>query len=181
MKRWHGGLVLALALAWTAPGPAQLFGKKTKPNPSQRVPELILIVKTDPDDRKRTQAAEELRDYDVTVFAEIIPILADVLQHDKKVNVRYEAVNSLTKIRPVSAPAGQALEKAAASDESLRIRVHAKTALAKYHLAGYSPKKADPPPSVQKKTTDEPPLADPLPRPLPKVTASPSQGPSLFP
>ena len=93
MKRCQGTLVLVIVLAWTAPAPAQLFAKKVKPNPSQRVPELILIyLKTDPDEKKRAHAAEEIRDYDAILFAEIVPVLVDVLQNDKKMSVRHEAV-----------------------------------------------------------------------------------------
>jgi hypothetical protein len=165
------------------------------------VPELIVLVKTDADERKRAQAAEELRDFDATTFSEIVPVLADVALHDKKPNVRFEAVTSLARIRPVSQLAGQALEKAAAEDDSLRVRVHAKAALPKYYLAGYS-KKAETG-AGKKKQTDEPPTGAPptfgeplprlqplplLPRPLPPSVATPKtsnaapvEGPSLFP
>lgn len=205
MKRLAGGLMFLLFLAWTAPAPAQwIFVKKTKANPTQRVPELILIVKTDPDERKRAQAAEELRDYDTTVFTEIVPVLADVLMHDKKQGVRSEALTSLAKIRPVSTLAGQALEKVAADDESLRLRWQAKTLLPKYHLASFTSRKSGPAPA-KKKQTDEPPLGAPttkvsepppmfrplpvgpaFPRPLPPGIAPPGktppvEGPSLFP
>ena len=208
MKRWQVTLTLALILIWTAPAPAQwFFSKKAKTNPTQRVPELILIVKTDPEERKRQSAAEELRDYDTAIFTEIVPILADVLQHDKKMSVRLEALTSLTKIRPVTSLAGHAIEKAAADDESWRVRLQAKTALPKYHLAGFVSKKSDPAPATttRKPQTQEPPLAvdpppmiPPLPAPLPMVPAAPrplppnvappartppppTQGPSLFP
>jgi hypothetical protein len=116
-------------------------------------------------------------------------VLADVALHDKKPNVRVEALTSLARIRPVSQLAGQTLEKAAAEDENLRVRLHAKTALPKYHLAGYSTRRAEPP-TLKKKQTEEPPvtsieppprfqglpLGPPSPRPLPPV-----EGPSLFP
>ena len=197
MKGLLAGLLLFIVLAWAAPAPAQwIFAKKQKVNASQRVPELILIVKTDPDERKRTHAAEELRDYDSATFTEIVPVLVDVLQQDKKMNVRLEALNSLAKIRPVSARAGQAIEKAAAADESWRVRLQAKTSLPKYHLAGYSSRKSDPAP-VKKTSTSEPPLGvsqpappanDAFPRRMPPGEASPEpkkapplEGPSLFP
>jgi HEAT repeat protein len=197
MKHLPRGLLLVIVLAWAAPAPAQwIFAKKQKVNPSQRVPELILIVKTDPDERKRTHAAEELRDYDSATFTEIVPVLVDVLHQDKKMNVRLEALNSLAKIRPVSARAGQAIEKAAAADESWRVRLQAKTSLPKYHLAGYSSRKSDPAP-VKKTSTSEPPLAVSPPAPpasdaflrrMPPGEASPEpkkapplEGPALFP
>jgi hypothetical protein len=204
MRRLQGVLLLVIALAWVAPAPAQwIFAKKQKMNPSQRVPELILIVKTDSDERKRTHAAEELRDYDSAAFTEIVPVLVDVLQHDKKMNVRLEALNSLARIRPVSVRAGQAIEKAAAEDESWRVRLQAKTSLPKYHLAGYLSRKSEPTP-IQNRGTEEPPLAAPkeqqgpqgpqtppiatFPRRMPPgeaspapTTAPPVEGPSLFP
>ena len=187
MKRLQGGLLLVIVLAAAAPAPGQwLFAKKTKINPSQRVPELILIVKTDPDERKRHHAAEELRDYDVMTFTEIVPVLVDVLQHDKKHGVRGEALTSLTKIRPASVMAGKAIEKAAADDDTLRVRLQAKAALPKYHLALGSAKKSESAPTSNKKTTEEPPLGLPLPLPQSvappaKTTIPPVQGPALFP
>ena len=69
---------------------------------SERVPELILTLKTESDERKRAQAAEELREYDARTFTEIVPVLVDVLHNDKKSNVRLEALNSLSRLRPVS-------------------------------------------------------------------------------
>jgi hypothetical protein len=173
MKRLPIGLMLVMVMAWAAPAQAQwFFPKKQKPNPTQRVPELIVTVKADPDERKRTHAAEELREYDATLFTEIVPVLADVLLHDKKMNVRLEALNSLAKIRPVSTAAGQAMEKAAADDESLRVRLQAKASLPKYHLAGYT-SKSTPAGSKGKAQTDEPPLATPTPQAEPKVVAPP--------
>lgn len=159
MNRLAGVLIVLAGLGIVAPAPAQLiFSKKVKTNPTQRVPELILILKTDPEERKRIQAAEELRDYDTATFTEIVPVLVDVMLHDKKPGVRSEALASLAKIRPVTTLAGQAMEKVAAEDESLRIRWQAKTALPKYHLAGYSPRKTDASPA-KKKQTEEPPVA----------------------
>ena len=213
MKRICGFLMIAVvvvsALLWPSHSQGQwMFSKKAKTNPSQRVPELILTVKTEADEKKRAHAAEELRDYDSVTFAEIVPVLVDVLKNDKKQSVRLEALNSLAKIRPVTSLAGHAIEKAAAEDETLRIRWQAKTALTKYHLAGYSSKKTD----AKGTGTGEPPLAEPntplplprfdpiepprltpttstgAPRPLPPIVAPKTatipptqQGPSLFP
>lgn len=180
MKRLPMGLMLVIILAWAAPAQAQLFFAKKKPNPTQRVPELIVIVKTDADERKRAHAAEELREYDPAVFTEIVPVLADVLLHDKKVNVRLEALNSLAKIRPVSAQAGRAMEKAAADDDSVRVRLQAKASLPKYHLAGYTAKSSAPAP-VGKTQTAEPPLATPKAPPLPKVVVQSPSAPKVVP
>jgi len=192
MKHAIPGIAIIVACVCAYPADAQLFAKKSKVNPSQRVPELIVIVKTDPDEKKRAQAAEELRDYDATKFTEIVPVLVDVLKHDKKLSVRLESLGSLSRIRPVSTLAGQAIEKAAAEDESWRVRLQAKTSLPRYHLAGYSSKRVEPTPATRK-TTTEPPRSNPrptpsrvdttFPRPLPPGVAVPptQQGPSLFP
>ena len=103
VKHFWIGTLLLFAVASSAPAPAQwLHAKKPKVNPTQRVPELILIIKTDADERKRLQAAEELREYDATTFSEIVPVLVDVALHDKKSNVRMEALTSLARIRPVT-------------------------------------------------------------------------------
>jgi HEAT repeats len=183
MKSLQVGLMLTVFLALAMPAQAQLFfSRKPKTDPNQRVPELIVLVKTDADERKRAHAAEELRDYDPAVFSEIVPVLVDVLLNDRKASVRTEALTSLAKIRPVSTQAGRAIEKAAADDDSVRIRLQAKAALPKYHLAGYSSKSSPAPiekkatPMGSSKQTQEPPLADPkvAPAPIPIRTPAPS-------
>jgi HEAT repeats len=200
MKRLQAALFLVIVLGFTAQAPGQwMFAKKVKVNPLQRVPELILIVKTDADEKKRQHAAEELREYDTTTFAEIVPVLADVLKSDKKPGVRSEALSSLVKIRPATPMAAQAIEKAAAEDDTLRIRLTAKAALPKYHVVLSLTKKGEPPATNKKATTNEPPLLAPsissspplpsanadFPRPMPPGVAAPAKkvedGPSLFP
>src|SRR5436309_8145239 len=84
MKRLQGLVVLLALPVCAMPGEAQLFFKKNRPVPAQRVPELILTLKTESDERKRAAAAEELRDYDAKTFGEIVPVLIDVLHNDKK-------------------------------------------------------------------------------------------------
>jgi HEAT repeats len=160
MNRLPGLIVLLALPAFAVPAQAQFFHKKVRPLPAQRVPELILVLKTETDERKRAQAAEELREFDARTFSEIVPVLIDVLHTDKKAAVRAEALNSLARLRPVSQPAGQAIEHAASADESLRVRLQAKSALLKYHIAGYSSSNRNEP-SVFQPTMQEPPLADP--------------------
>jgi hypothetical protein len=127
------------------PAPAGIFfNRKPKPKPEERVPELVVTVKTDQDEHKRASAAGELRQYDPTTFKEIVPILVDVLKNDPQTSVRLEAASSLSHIRPVSQEAGVALEYAAAKDSALRVRMQAKKSLFYYRLSGYrSPKKND--------------------------------------
>jgi HEAT repeat protein len=138
MKSWRIPLALLTAAALALPAPAGiLFGKKTKTNPAERVPELIVIVKTDKDESKRAAAAEELRQYDPAANPDIVPVLIDVLMNDAKPAVRAEAAESLGKIRPVSQEAGWALEQAQEKDSSWRVRTKARYVLMTYHWAGY--------------------------------------------
>jgi hypothetical protein len=138
MKLWRCSLVLVTVGLLAVPAPAGiLFGKKTKPNPAERVPELIVIVKTDKDESKRASAAEELRQYDPTANPDIVPVLIDVLMNDPKPAVRVEAAESLGKLRPISQEAGWALEQAKEKDSSMRVRTKARYELLGYYWAGY--------------------------------------------
>jgi hypothetical protein len=157
-----------------------LFGrKKDKPDPKQRVPELVMILKSDKDADKRSHAAVELRTYDPAQFPEIIPALIDALQNDPKPGVRVEAVQSLGKIRPVSQVVGEALEQALAKDASMRVRLQARSTLLQYHWAGYrSGKKTDVPPLTP---TREPTPVDSHKYPPPIDTTAPPSKPPFLP
>jgi hypothetical protein len=162
-------VVLVLMTLPVASPAGVIFGKKPKPSPQERVPELIRIVQTDGDENKRAGACEELRDYDPAQFPDIVPVLVEALLNDKKAGVRAEAAHSLGKIRPVSQMAGHALEKALADDPSMRVRVQARGALLSYHWAGYHSAGKKDEPLVKSK---EPPLADPPekgPAPVPPI------------
>lgn len=159
-------LILFLIPCLAAPASAGIiFGKKSKPNPKERVPELIAIVKTDGDENKRGSAAAELRHYDPAAFPELVPVLIDVLSNDKKPSVRAEAAQSLGKLRPIAQSAGLALEQAQAKDSSMTVRLQARSSLLSYRWAGYRSVKKDEPllPS-----TKEPPLAE-APEPKQKI------------
>ncbi len=161
--RWL--LVVVLVPCLATPGLAGIiFGKKNKAIPKDRVPELIAIVKSDGDENKRANAADELRNYDLAAFPEIVPALIDVLLHDKKPAVRSDAAQSLGKLRPISQSAGLALEQAMAQDASMRVRLQARSALLSYHWNGYRSMKKDEPIFTNK----EPPLADPDEKPQPE-------------
>jgi hypothetical protein len=155
MKRWHLVLVLATLAAVSANAHAGILFKKTKPIPTERVPELIGIVQTEKDEHKRVSAAEELRQYDANTYPEIIVVLADVLLTDPSSSVRAEAADSLARLRPVTQSAGLALEQALAKDNSMKVRMQARYALLQYHWAGYHGTSKDAP-LIQ---TKEPPLA----------------------
>jgi HEAT repeats len=150
-------LLVVLPVRYASAG--LFFGKKTKPTPTERVPELIKELRTDGDEHKRSSAAEELRQYDPQQFPEMVPALVDALLNDNKPGVRAEAAQTLGKLRPVNTAAGTALEQALSQDASMRVRLQVRSSLMQYRWAGYSPKPKDEPPPQSK----EPPLAPELP------------------
>jgi hypothetical protein len=161
---WRRSLLVPLLIAILAsPGQAGLLRKTPKPDPAQRVPQLLKILKEEPDERKRADAVEELRDYDLKAFPEIMSAVVDALQNDPGSSVRAEAANTISKLRPISQQAGFALEQTLQSDSSLRVRMAARTTLWHYYLLGYRSTK--PTDKVQEET-EEPPLADPDPKKL---------------
>ncbi len=162
------------------PAEGSIFGKRAATPPEKRVPELIHTLKSDTDEGKRSAAAAEMRDYDAKKFPDMMRVLIDALQNDTKPSVRREAAISLGRLRPITAAAGQALQRAAAKDPSLRVRVQAWSSLKIYQLNGYnarmkdSPAPAAPAPATSKSpgkvdrtatpgktSTKEPPLAEP--------------------
>jgi hypothetical protein len=129
-------VVVAAILVCPAAQAKNIFGKRTRANPAERVPQLVVMVKTEPDEDKRASAVKELRDYDPNAFREIIPVLIDVLQHDAKSSVRAEAATTLSKLRPISQEVGWALEEAT-KDSSIRVRFTARNVLMGYRISGY--------------------------------------------
>jgi HEAT repeats len=180
MKRLTIILAVVILPAWVMPAHADgifgLFGKKAKVDPAKRVAELIITVKTEQDDRKRASAAAELGTFDALSFPEIVPVLVDIMQHDPKSALRMDAASSLGGLRPVSQVVGETLEKAASSDENMRVRLHAKSILMKYRIAGYSPGSSGQKTSPAK--NGEPPLLDAngAPRQSPAVMGVPTSG-----
>src|SRR5262249_46087074 len=70
--KWRMLLPLLLVPILARPGAAGIFGKKSTPNPADRVPELINTLKADGDENKRMAVAEELRQYDPSAFPQIV-------------------------------------------------------------------------------------------------------------
>lgn len=161
---WRVILLAALgfaALAAPAPGQGIFKKKATKPNPAERVNQLVMTLKTDQDEDKRESAAAELRQFDPKTYPEVIPVLIESLQNDPRPAVRMEAAQSLGRIRPISQQAGWALEQAASKDSSWRVRTQARTSLWYYKIFGY-------------RSEGKPPEDDPQ-NPLP---APPKSGPA---
>jgi hypothetical protein len=131
-------LLVPLVLVLLAPvSPAGIFSRKTKPNPAERVPELLIQLKTSPDEAQRAAAAEELRQFDPKSFSDVIPALIDALARDTSPAVRSEAASSLGRMRPISQQAGYALEQAQNNDTAVRVRLAARQSLLQYHIVGY--------------------------------------------
>jgi hypothetical protein len=155
---------------------ANLFRRPAKPNPIERVPQLLALLKNDTDESVRVSAADELKQYNPRDFAELLPTLTDALLNDTSASVRNEAASSLGRLRPISPAVGQALEKAVSADASMRVRLTARSALIQYHLNGYrSNTKVG---EVTAPQTGEPPLAPVKPVPAPVVPPSPALVPA---
>src|SRR5262249_4106641 len=136
----------------------------------------LQILKSDGDEKKRAAAAEELRQYDPAQFPEMVPALIEALFSDKKSGVRAEAAQTLGKLRPVSQQVGQALLMARDKDESMRVRLQARSSLLDYRWHGFKSDGKNALPGA----TKEPPLADNPPpqesRPMPVVPTPPVTG-----
>src|SRR5436190_13190718 len=138
MARTRPLFVSLVLLSLASPAPAGIFSRsKPKANPAERVPELLIQLKTDKDEAKRAAAAEELRQFDPKAYPEIMATLIDALAKDASPAVRSEVATSIGKLRPISQQAGYALEQATANDGSMRVRMSARQALWQYHLIGY--------------------------------------------
>lgn len=185
-RNWLAGVALAVGLSAPAEAGIGIFSRKPKVDPAEQVPTLIMQLKTDKDEGKRSVAAEELRQYDPKAFPEIMTVLSDALLKDSSTAVRAEAASSIAKLRPINQQAGYALEQAAANDPSLRVRMAARQSLWQYNLLGYrsSGKAPDvanqtPPPAVAPAPT-RPAVTARSPRGLPGETREPplAEGPT---
>ena len=148
-------LILALLTSLTLTGAASAGPFRKKPDPDVRVPALLMVVKTEKDERKRAAAVDELGEQDGKAFPDILPLLVEVLTSDPSSTVRVEAAESIGNLRPISTKAGYALEQAISSDKSLQVRIAARTAIFQYRINGYVGAKLD---SAVAQTA-EPPLA----------------------
>ncbi len=130
-------MVPIVAVLLAAPAPAGFFNRKPKPNPAERVPELINALRTGTDESKRQEAADELKQYDPNAYPQILPALIEALSKDGSTAVRSEAAASIARMRPINQQAGYALEQAQNNDPSLRVRMSARQGLLQYNLVGY--------------------------------------------
>ncbi len=159
-------LTFLLALAVVGPataGPGGLFVRKPKVDEA-KAHALIETLKSDPDEKKRKAAADELGGADTRTCPDVAPALIAALRKDASVAVRVEAAEALRHLGETFPQAGVALEAAVESDPSPLVWLAAKRTLWEYHLNGYrtSSKNAD----GSAGQTIEPPIASPnAPRP----------------
>ena len=171
-------LLAAFAVLPLVAGPG-IFRAKPKTD-TARARVLIEALKSDPDEKKRKAAADELGGADARLLPEVVTALTAALQKDASAAVRAEAAEARGQVGQVVPHAGAALEAAAAGDASPAVRLAAKKSLWEYHLNGYrSPKGAD----GMAAQTIEPPFASPAgPRPASAVVfAPPPPVPSFVP
>ncbi len=167
---YRAAAILTAALTLTAPALAGdgilglgLFKKRQKAaEPTSRGKQLVNTLQSDPDAKKRRQAAEDLRGLDPRNETDIVPALIGSLQQDPDPKVRAEAAESIGKLKPVYQPAGIAMETALATDPDPKVREAIKSALWQYHLSGYRTPPAGSPFAAQ---SAEPPLAAARPQP----------------
>jgi HEAT repeat protein len=163
-------LTLALGSASTALswGDGGLFSRKSKNDPA-RVRQLVEIVRSEPNAKKRVAATSELAEVDPRMHADVVSALIAALRKDASDAVRAGAAEALGRFNVVYPLAGITLEDAAESDPSPAVRGAARQALWEYHLIGYrSAKGAD----GFAGQTIEPPIAQPA-RLTDSVTAEP--------
>jgi hypothetical protein len=181
MRWYHSLLALAVLTAAVSPaGAINLFGKRSRPNPADRLQELLATVQSAKEDHKRASAAAELRQYDAATYPQVASVLVEVLKSDHSPVVRAEAAQSLGRMRPTSATAHHALETAASQDSAMRVRWQARRSLMFYHVSappaaakGPEPKGPAGAPVVR----DAPPTTQPLPA-APLLQPVPYQGPT---
>jgi hypothetical protein len=134
-----------------------------------RINQLIQIIQTDVDEKRRETAIEELSKADPRLNQGVIQVLADALRKDTSPAVRLAAVRAIGRHKTVFVLAGRALEFAVETDSSPAIQKAAKQVLWEYHLLGY---KSAPTTDDFTWQTVEPPIAKPARIPVP-VTAEP--------
>ncbi len=135
-----------------------LFVRKAKAVDEAKARALIETLKSDPDEKKRKIAADELGGADPRMCPDAAPTLITALRKDTSAGVRAEAANSLRQLNEVVPQAGAALEMALDNDPSPLVRLAAKRALWVYHLNGYRTAKNEDGTGNQ---TIEPPIASP--------------------
>ena len=131
-RSWLALTVLVGVAVTASQSPAQglnIFKRRSKSDPPAKVKQLAETLRTSPDEGKRKQAAEELREFDPRSNPDLIPALMGAVQKDPVPAVRSAAAEAIGKLKPVSQPAGLTLEAVAQADPDAAVREAAKQAL----------------------------------------------------
>ena len=97
--------------------------------------DLVVILQKSPDWHRRERAAHDLRRVDWRCHPEVVGALAYSLLNDPNGEVREEAAESLTKMRPDDPSAIEALKRAAGCDRYRPARRAARRGVDAYNLA----------------------------------------------
>lgn len=135
---------------------------ETRPD-EQQVNELMRILRSDPDERRRASAAAELGKIDLRANPSAGHALIEALEQDPSVHVRAEVASALGKLRPLTLQVGKALETALNNDQSPRVRLTARNSLlpfiqSGYRLAGAKADAYDPRPTPSVPVPNQPPV-----------------------
>jgi hypothetical protein len=156
MSRSPGGIAMAwrtllmVSVAAFASLPAQgagLFGRRqnqpaaAKPNTDDKTVQLIRLLRTDGDERRRTLAVENLARFDLKQHPQAGFALIEAMSRDSSAMVRRAAAESLGKMRPMTQQVAQALEQVSIADSASEVRASASQALQAFVEAGYKPMK----------------------------------------
>lgn len=137
---WRKMLLAALVLSGligSASG-GVLFNRKSKQKPAaDGAGDGVRILRTDPDERRRAAAAEELSKIDLKKNPTAGVALLEAVQRDPSSVVRTQAAESLGKLRPLTVQVGRALEEAFNSDPAQSVRLAARNSLTQYVQAGF--------------------------------------------
>ena len=170
-------LVVGLALLVAAPSAVRADDKgrfnlgrlnpfKKKEEPVVKSKQYAEVLRTDPDEKKRKAAAEELRETDAKQVNDVLPILVASLKQDPSAAVRATVAETLGKIKPVTPAIGVALETSGQNDPSEAVRKAAQTAVWTYQANGYRPAHS----AGTAAQTAEPPIAKPRTSMIPSPT-----------
>lgn len=108
--------------------------KPAKPTvtPSERIEQLLLTLKTDRKEDRRSKAAEELGTLASAEYPEIVSGLIDALVRDDSTSVRKAVIHSLVSIEPATHEVKDALDQVVKSDKGWTVRQAARVALWRY-------------------------------------------------
>lgn len=119
----------------TASAPASDRGKDKEPSrstPSERLEQLLHILKNDRQEERRSKAASELGTFPSQEFPEIVPALIDALVRDESSSVRKTLVKTLADIEPATHEVKDALDQAVKQDKTWSVRQVARLAAWRY-------------------------------------------------